>query len=263
MELKGTIKQMEWDTINIKLSKDVCYIQFNRTQEKNTINNRMISEIEEAFKLYEKKCRVFVFEGDEEYFCFGADLNAITENNQLNKLEEQNPERLYNLWNHMIFSNCIMVAYVKGTVNAGGIGFICACDIVIASESATFSLSELLFGLMPAMVLPFLIRRVGYAHAKYMALTTKLISAETACKWGLVDVCCDGANSVLLQHLARLVKIPQEAIANLKSYMEKISGIDEPIRQEAITANLRVFSDPINLNRIYKFTQMGIYPWEE
>lgn len=258
----GEIHDMEWNTIDVKLMRDVCFIQLNRFQEKNTINAQMISEIEEALDLYEEECKIFVFEGNEEYFCFGADFNAINEEGKSNRTSEQNPGRLFDLWKRMTCSSCIMIAHVRGSVNAGGVGFVCACDIVIASESATFSLSELLFGLMPAMVLPFLIQKIGSGHSRYMTLSTKPISAKTACEWGLVDICSEQSSSVLRQHLARMTKIPKDGVAHLKSYMDQLSGIDEHVRQKAIHANLEVFSDPTNLNRIYEFTQKGIYPWE-
>lgn len=253
---------MGWNTIDVKLLRDVCFIQFDRSQEKNTINEQMISEIEEALNLYENEYKIFVFEGSEEYFCFGADFKAINEDGKANGTKKQNPGRLFDLWKRMRCSSCIMIAHVRGSVNAGGVGFVCACDIVIASESVSFSLSELIFGLMPAMVLPFLIQRVGSGHARYLTLTTKPINAKTAYGWGLVDVCSEQSSSVLRQHLARLTKLPKDGIAHLKTYMEKLSGIDDEIRQKAIDANLEVFSDPTNLNRIYEFTQKGIYPWE-
>lgn len=84
-------------------------------------------------------------------------------------------------------SSKIIVAKVQGKVNAGGIGLVAGSDLVVADNEASFALSELLFGLLPAMVLPFLIQRVGLQRAKLLALTTQPIQAAEAQRWGLVD----------------------------------------------------------------------------
>jgi len=62
------------------------------------------------------------------------------------------------LWLRLATVRTVTISHVRGKANAGGIGFVAASDIVLADETAQFSLSELLFGLYPACVLPFLIR---------------------------------------------------------------------------------------------------------
>jgi polyketide biosynthesis enoyl-CoA hydratase PksH len=79
------------------------------------------------------------------------------------------------------------MSHVRGTSNAGGTGFVAASDIVIADNTAQFSLSELLFGLYPACVLPFLTKRIGFRKAHYLTLMTNPISVQQANAWNLVD----------------------------------------------------------------------------
>lgn len=259
--MKGKNFFMEWITISVKLDREVCFVKFNRPDSKNAINEIMIDELGKVFEMYEKSCKVVVLEGNDDHFCFGADLNLISKDVADKKQNKQNPGRLYDLWNQMAHMSCVIISHVKGAVNAGGMGFISASDMVIAGTKATFGLSELLFGLMPAMVLPFLIRKVGFSKANYLTLTTRPIDGKTAYEWGVADICCEQSDIVLRQHVARTVRIPKSGIARYKEYINKISGISESIREKAIEANLKVFSDPINLERIYKFTEEGIYPW--
>src|SRR5439155_22787849 len=94
---------------------------------------------------------------------------------------------LYDLLLQLETGSYITLSHVQGKANAGGIDIVAACDIVLADHAAQFSLSELLFGLFPACVLPFLIRRVGFQKAHYMTLMTQPISAQRAHTWGLVD----------------------------------------------------------------------------
>jgi len=118
----------------------------------------------------------------------------------------------------------VTIAHVRGTANAGGVGFVAASDIVLADETAQFSLSELLFGLYPACVMPFLIRRIGFQKANYFTMMTKPISAMLACEWGLVDAVEPVSEVLLRRHLQRLRRLSKTAIRRYKTYMSRISG---------------------------------------
>ena len=74
----------------------------------------------------------------------------------------------------------VVISCVDGQVLAGGVGLVACSDLVIATSKAEFGLSEALWGLLPAMVLPYLIRKVGVQKAYFMTLTTIRISVEEA-----------------------------------------------------------------------------------
>lgn len=262
-EVKERLMQMSYQTIQVKLTGNICFIKFIGINEKNCITNTRIEEVKQVFENYQDICNVIVLEGNDSYFCFGADFDAIGKNVSKGGNISNNPAPLFDLWKIMTESSCIVISHVRGAVNAGGMGFVSASDIVISSRHAVFSLSELLFGLMPAMVLPFLIRRIGFSKANYLTLTTKPINSETAYNWGLIDVCTDNSVVSLRQTLARLSKIPKDGILRYKRYMNKLRPVDLEERESAIDANLEVFNDPVNLKRIADFSNKGIYPWEE
>jgi polyketide biosynthesis enoyl-CoA hydratase PksH len=145
---------------------------------------------------------------------------------------------------------------------AGGMGFLAASDVVIADRQASFCLSEMLFGLYPALVFPFLCKRMGFAKANYMTLSTMTLSAEDAAKNGLVDVCGEKSNRLLAQHLGRLTKIPKESIISYKNYVQEINPILKESNGAAVKANFSMFQDEANQKRINDFTTLGKYPWE-
>jgi polyketide biosynthesis enoyl-CoA hydratase PksH len=254
---------MEYQTVKVREQQQICFLQFYRPEANNTINDRMVEECHHVLDRYEESAKILVMEGLPDVFCFGADFQEMHDRMANGRQSERNPGRLYDLWMRLATGPLLTISHVRGKVNAGGIGFVAASDIVLAERTAQFSLSELLFGVFPAAVLPFLIRRTGTAKANYMTVMTKAISAEQAASWGLVDACDDDSRSLLRKHLLRLKPLSKSAVVKYKRYMQRIS---EPLAQAkpiAVKANLEMFSDPQNLTGIYRYIETGKFPWEE
>src|SRR5207248_3090020 len=131
---------------------------------------------------------------------------------------------LYELWLQIATAPFVTVAHLRGKTNAGGVGFVAACDIALADATATFSLSELLFGVYPACVMPFLIRRIGFQRAHYLTLMTQPIAVEQAHRWGLVDAYETQSDGLLRKHLLRLRCLSKVAIRRYKGYMTELHG---------------------------------------
>jgi len=157
----------------------------------------------------------------------------------------------------------VTISRVRGKANAGGVGFVAASDIVIADDTAQFSLSELLFGLYPACVLPFLIRRVGVQKAHYLTLMTQPISAKQACEWGLVDEYEPLSEALLRRRLRQLRRLSKVAIRRYKAYMSRVGWPLQDLKAPAVAANLEIFSDPENLQAIARYVERGVFPWEK
>jgi polyketide biosynthesis enoyl-CoA hydratase PksH len=170
---------------------------------------------------------------------------------------------MYDLWRRLATGPFVTIAHVRGKANAGGVGFVSACDIVLADETAQFSLSELLFGLYPACVLPFLIRRVGFQKAHYLTLMTQPISAKQACEWGLVDAFEPTSEVLVRRHLQRLRRLSKVAIQRYKTYMSRISAPLQEMKSQAVAANQEMFSDPRNVEDITRYVEHGLFPWEK
>ncbi len=255
---------MNYQTIQVRTEDPVCYLKLYRPKAGNTINGQLIRECHHALKLYGEVCSIVVLEGLPEVFCFGADFQDIEKNMAagVDGKEEQDPEPLYDLWTELATGPYITIAHVRGKTNAGGVGFVSACDMVLADETASFSLSELLFGLFPACVLPFLIRRIGYSKAHYMTLLNKPISVQQALSWGLVDACDPDSASLLRKHLLRLRRISKPAITKYKSYMLSLNDSVVQSKYQAVQANNEMFSDIDNRKKISRYVQTGKFPWE-
>ena len=254
---------MSYQTIQVRFQEPICFLQIHRPEANNTINDQLIEECLQVLALCEESITVVVLEGLPEVFCFGADFQRIHDTVATSGQVGQNdPEPLYNLWLKMATGPYITVSHVRGKANAGGVGFVAASDIVLADQTAQFSLSELLFGLFPACVLPFLIRRVGFQKAHYMTLMTQPIPVEQAHSWGLVDAYDAQSDSLLRKHLLRLKRLSKPAILRYKHYMNELNASLLQSKSPAIAANREIFSDPRNLERIFRYVETGQFPWE-
>lgn len=257
-----TLGKMTYDTIKVRMDGPVCTIQIYRPEANNTINDLLITECGHALAACKESATIVVLEGLPDFFCFGADFQGIQEDLDAKHKHVPNPEPLYDLWNQLAIGPFITIAHVRGKVNAGGVGFVAACDIVIADETAVFSLSELLFGLFPACVLPFLIRRIGFQKAHFMTLMTKPILAAQALTWGLIDEIDVNSGAALNRHLLRLRRLSKQGILRYKTYMNEINGSLSMSKPLAIQANKEIFSAPENLENISRFVKTGKFPWD-
>jgi polyketide biosynthesis enoyl-CoA hydratase PksH len=253
---------MDYQTLKVRFQEPVCFLQFYRPEANNTINDCLVEECREVLARCEETITVVVLEGLPEVFCFGADFNGIAQEMASGQPVEQNPQPLYDLWLQLATGPYVTVSHVRGKANAGGVGFAAASDIVLADHTAQFSLSELLFGLFPACVLPFLVRRLGFQKAHYMTLMTWPVPVKQALAWGLVDACEEQSESLVRKHLLRLRYLSKTAISRYKHYMSQLEPSLLQVKEAALTANRGIFSDPDNLRGIRRYVEKGLFPWE-
>jgi polyketide biosynthesis enoyl-CoA hydratase PksH len=249
-------------TIRLRFDSEVAYLQIHRPDANNAIDDRLIAEFGSALELCDAAATIVVVEGLPGVFCVGADFAELQQRFDRAGALPQDPTPMYELWRRLATGPYVSIAHVRGKANAGGVGFVAACDVVLADAQAAFSLSELLFGLMPACVLPFLIRRIGFAKANYMTLMTQPVPAPLAHQWGLVDAFEENSDNLLRKNLLRLRRLEKAGIARYKRYLTSIEGSIEAVQPRAIAANREVFADADNLRKISRFVKTGQFPWE-
>ena len=253
-----------YETLRIRHDENVCVVQLHRPEARNAIDARMIAEFAAVLAACENSSvSVIVLEGLPDVFCIGADFNSVSDHAIAGRSDESSAAALYDVWAKLASGPFVTIAHVRGAVNAGGNGFVAACDIVIADSSASFSLSELLFGLYPACVMPFLVRRIGLQRANYMAISTQPITAKQACEWALVDRIADEGDAELQRHLRRLRRLPRESVASYKRYLSSLPGLIENARAAAIENNRNMHTLPGVIEGIVRYAQTGQFPWED
>lgn len=260
--MSESLPEMDGACLTARIDAGVCRARFTRPQAGNTITAALVTEMEALLRRCEDPASgvsVTVLEGSPEVFCAGGDFQAVADDDP-----PDDPEPLYRIWQRLAEGPFVSVAVVRGRANAGGVGFVAACDLVLADASARFSLSELLFGLYPACVLPFLIRRVGRRTAHVMTLTTQPIDVEEARAAGLVDAVDDSAEDLLRRHLMRLRHLDRDAVARYKRYMADMDGAWLAARKPAaLAANREMFADATVRRNIRRYVSDMKFPWED
>lgn len=166
---------------------------------------------------------VIASEGPE--FCAGMDLaDALARpREQLQRALERYAACLARLQG----GPAATIAVVEGAASGGGVGLLSACDLVVASPRATFSLPELRFGLVPAVILPALQGRLRLQQIRRLALTGEALPCETAQAWGLVDVIADDPRTAAAGLVRKLLRARPQAVATLKRWRDG-QAVDGP-----------------------------------
>ena len=257
------MERLTFDTIRVRFQRSTCFVRLDRPERNNAINAQMVEDLHRALDLCEESATVLVLEGAPEVFSTGADFVEISKARVTHPAAIHDPEPLFRLWQRLTDGPFISVAHVRGRANAGGLGFVAASDVVLADITAEFSLSELLFNLLPSCVLPFLARRVGFQRARYLALSTRPIAVQEAYTWGLVDAYEQHSDVLLRTFLSRLNRVPRSAIASCKDYLRELDGGTEWTKPRALAVNRDVFSDPRYVAGITRYVEDGLFPWED
>ncbi|MEV0689377.1 enoyl-CoA hydratase/isomerase [Streptomyces sp. NPDC050388] len=257
--------RLTYSTLRVREEGSVLFARIHRPEAGNAINADLVHELNDVFTRASASpaVTVVVLEGLPEVFCFGADFRAISDAARQGQDTAFDPEHMFELFRRMAYGDVLTVAHVRGRANAGGVGLVAASDVVIADESASFSLSELLFGLIPAVVLPYLIRRTGFQRAHYLAGTTQTIDSRQAHEWGLVDALGADSHALVRRHLQRLGRLSKKGVARYKAYLRELSPISEHTKGVALATNREVFADPDNVRAIRRFAERGVFPWED
>ncbi|MCW3465906.1 enoyl-CoA hydratase/isomerase [Chitinophaga nivalis] len=257
-----TILEATYETIRIREQRGVLYLQLYRPEANNSINATLIREMKQVLLHLESVAaiKVVVLEGLPDSFCSGMDFQAISDG-RADGMIDDDPQAYYALLQH--FSRCskVIIAKVEGKVNAGGIGLVAASDLVIADEKATFGLSEALFGLLPACVMPFLIRRIGYQKAQWMTLITQGIPALRAFQIGLADELTTDVNDAVRRNALRLNMLETDTIKDLKNYMDELWIMNDSTRQLAVGKLSALMKTERVQSNIKNFIQNGKLPW--
>ncbi|HWZ23050.1 MAG TPA: enoyl-CoA hydratase-related protein [Cytophagaceae bacterium] len=176
--------------VNYKVENRIGYITLNRPQKRNALNHPFVTELKEAFMHAEKdeKVKVIVLKAAGDSFCAGADLEYL-QSLQNNSFEEnlQDSTHLMELFKMIYGLNKIVVAQVQGHALAGGCGLVSVCDFSFSVPEANYGYTETRIGFVPAIVMVFLIRKIGEARAKELLLTGNPIKAKEAKDFGIVN----------------------------------------------------------------------------
>lgn len=196
--------------IDYQTADRIAYITLNRPEKRNALNDEMIKLLKQAFvqASEDPEAKVIVLRAAGKVFSAGADLEYL-QRLQKNTFEENlwDSNRLKELFQMIYTHNKVVIAQVQGHAIAGGCGLATVCDFVIAQPAARFGYSEVHIGFVPAIVMVYLLRRLGEGAARELLISGRMIDASEALKWGLVNqvVALDGLEQTVYVFAQRLV----------------------------------------------------------
>jgi methylglutaconyl-CoA hydratase len=204
-------KNVNMEFIEYSVKDRIGYITMNRPEKRNALSHEMVSELKIAFKTAEddEAVKVIILKAKGEAFCAGADLEY------LQKLQDFSYEQnvadsthLKELFLMIYELKKVVVAQVQGHALAGGCGLATVCDFVFAVPEAKFGYTEVKIGFIPAIVMVFLMRKIGEARAKELLITGSLLLADEARTAGLINhiVSRDRLHKEVQKFAANLVK---------------------------------------------------------
>lgn len=167
----------------------IAILTLNRPHVHNAFDEVMVNEVISILYQLDKldHIRVIIVKANGKSFSAGADLGWMQR--MVNYTPEENLEDarlLTQLMQLLYTSSKVTIALVQGAVYGGGIGLVACCDIVLATEEASFCLSEVKMGLIPAIISPYVIRAIGERQARRYFLTAEPFDASKAMVLGLV-----------------------------------------------------------------------------
>ena len=242
------MEKQTFTTIKLNIEEKVGTITLARPDIRNAFNNQMIDELLEALKILSEQdqIRVLVITGQGKAFCAGADLSYMSQ--MKDNTYDQNLDgalKMAEVMHNLYRFKHPTVAIVNGATIGGGVGLVAACDIVVAAHLSEFSFSEVKIGLVPAVISPFVIKKVGEANTRYLFLSGERISADRAREYGLVTevVTRELLNSRVEQILRMLMSSGPQALSAVKELIHRVSDItlsDSTSFTAELIAKLRV-----------------------
>lgn len=216
------------ETLQIEVdARGVARVMMNRPEVFNAFNELMIGELTQAIGhcVADPAVRLIVLAGAGKAFSAGADIQWMRRAAEATHAWNLADARRFADMLHVIHS-CPKptIARVQGLALGGGVGLAVACDIALASSEAKFAVSEARFGILPAVIGPYVINAVGPRQARRLALTASRIGAQEAQQMGLVHevVELDALDLALDRWVAELLANGPTAQAEIKQLFAQL-----------------------------------------
>jgi methylglutaconyl-CoA hydratase len=177
----------------------VGLVTLNRPERHNAFDDALIEELTSALRTLEAddSVRVVVLGGAGKSFSAGADLNWMKRMSGYSRDENQRDAmQLGALMRTLAQLGKPTIARVCGAAYGGGVGLVACCDIAVASQDATFALSEVKLGLIPAVISPYVVAAMGERAARRYFMTGERFDAAEAWRLGLVNEICKDEDEV-------------------------------------------------------------------
>jgi methylglutaconyl-CoA hydratase len=206
----------------------VVRVTLNRPEVRNAFNEQVIAELTDwATSVPGSDARVAVLAGAGKAFCAGADLTWMSKMVSYTRADnERDAMAMSAMFNALDRLPIPLIGRVHGAALGGGTGLAAVCDIVVAADDAVFGFTEAKLGILPAVISPFAVRKIGISAARELFLTAARFSATRAKELGLVHAMTSNAelDPAIDAYVRELLTSGPEAIAGAKRMIAAVAG---------------------------------------
>src|SRR4051812_28835538 len=177
------------ETVQYEVRDRIGFITLNRPEKRNALNEDLIKGLSATFDKAagDSSVKLIVLKANGEAFCSGADLGYIQQLQNFSFDDNlADSTKLKDLFLKIYTLNKVVIAQVEGHAIAGGCGLATVCDFIISVPEAKFGYTEVKIGFIPAIVMVFLVRKIGDQRARQLLLSGNLIGAAEAAQLGLI-----------------------------------------------------------------------------
>ncbi|HEY7348585.1 MAG TPA: enoyl-CoA hydratase-related protein [Ktedonobacterales bacterium] len=208
----------------------VVQVTLNRPEVRNAFNAELIADLQRCFATLgaDERVRAIVLAGAGPLFSAGADLNWMRAS--LDYTREENIAdalRMSDMFTAIDTCPKPVVGRIHGAALGGGVGLACVCDVVIAAEGTRFGLTEVRLGIGPAVISPFVLRRIGAGYARALGLTGEQFDATRAREIGLAHrvVPMEQLDAAVEETLKNLLSSGPMGIKATKTLFHAVPGL--------------------------------------
>ena len=232
---------------------NIARINLNRSDVFNALNTELISELISVIKWTsdrsvsrnssledsegERFLRVIIFTGSGKHFCAGADINMMRDAGarsvEENRLDSERLDSLFHgLWAHP----CFTIGCIQGVALGGGAGLVSCFDYVIAEPRTRIALSEAKLGILPAVIGPYVYRKIGSSNFRRLSMMASKIDSIEAMRIGLIDFVVesssdfDDRSNIISQEVLTTGPMAVTEAKNLTLVFDRWDGSDEELR---------------------------------
>ncbi len=206
----------------------VTTVTLNRPDVRNAFNEDLIAELTAwAKSVVPGDTRVAILQGAGKAFCAGADVNWMSKMVGYSRDENlEDAERAAAMFNALDRLPVPLIGRIHGAALGGGSGLAAVCDVVVAADDAVFGFTEVVLGILPAMISPYVLRKIGLTAARELCLNGARFDAARAQAIGLATnvVPIAGLDAEVERHVQLFMKAAPGAVARAKALLRQVHG---------------------------------------
>ena len=247
---------MSSEVLTLSVRDGITYVTLSRPDVRNAFNADLIAALAEAFERLgrDPAVRAIVLRGAGKAFCGGADVGWMRASLELSRDDNlDDAKKMSEMFRTIDRVPKPVIAAIQGAALGGGAGLAAVCDVVVSAHDAVFGFTEVKLGIIPAVISPFVIAKIGVSHARALFLTGERFDAQRARHIGLVHevVAPDGLDGALERILAEIRSAGSQAITAAKRLVERV-------RETSYDESLEVTAEAIAAQRTTPEGQEGL-----